>query len=178
MKIRNKNVFALFILLAVLSAFKISYAQKKEEAAANNYFWGTLGVGIGAKTDENSLPLAFNLNFTYRHNLNLFSFRLTSVGVLFDRTLNDYGLLYGYTLTSSALFTSIGAGVALVSGTKSNGVFGKTENLGTNIGLPLEARLFWHPIVPFGLGLYFFADINPKKTFEGITLSIQIGKLR
>ena len=170
-----------FVLLYLLSSLSFTYSQKKEEEPANeDFFWGTLGTGIGAKTDDNSLPLAFNLNFTYRHNLNLFSFRLTSVGVLFDRTLNDYGLLYGYTLTSSALFTSIGAGLAVMSGTKYAGLFSneKNKSIGPTIGLPLEAELFWHPVNPLGLGLYLFADINPEKTFEGVTLSIQIGKLR
>ncbi len=180
MQTLSKKVVVFFVLFYLLSSFNFTYSQKKEETTDENFYWCTLGIGTGAGLESSSLPVAFNLNLTYRHIRNMFSFRIATTSKILGSDLNDYGLLYGYTITTSAFFSSLGAGVAIVSGTLRGGLFSndKNKSIGPTIGLPLEAQLFWHPSSAFGLGLYFFADINPEKTFDGVTLSIQFGKLR
>jgi hypothetical protein len=46
------------------------------------------------------------------------------------------------------------------------------------IGFPLEAQVTWLPAEFFGIGLYGFADLNQTRSFAGLTLSVQLGKLR
>ena len=76
--------------------------------------------------------------------------------------------------------SSFGAGVSLVSGSISKGLFAEEEpeEIGPTIGLPLEAQLFWRSFRFIGIGLYGYANINPEESFAGATLNIQIGKLR
>jgi hypothetical protein len=176
----NKKVVSFFILYITLFSFNCTYSQKKDEEITNTkFFWGTIGFGTGANGgNSSSTPYAVNLNLTYRFNRDMVSFRTSSVGELFETTVTDYGFLYGYAITSGEIFTSVGGGIALVSGNISKGLFSEVKKIGPTIGFPAEVQLFWQPFHAVGIGLYLFADLNPENSFDGATLSLQFGNLR
>ncbi|MCX6175682.1 MAG: hypothetical protein NTZ27_13090 [Ignavibacteriales bacterium] len=173
----NKAV-SIFILSFLLLSFNFTYSQNKEEITKENYYWATVGVGLSSIGYGSSTSFALNANITYQFDRNILSLRVAGGGEVFGKSLIDYGLLYGYSLNSTSFFLSIGAGLAIVFGIKDNGLFNKGENIGPTVGLPIEAQLFWRPLAAFGLGLYFFADVNTEDLFAGATLSLQFGKLR
>jgi len=178
MEALNKNAVSIFVLSFLLLSFNSTYSQNKKDTTKENYYWATVGIGLGTICDGKDATFSLNANIAYQFDKNMLSLRVVDVGKVFGKNLIDYGLLYGYLLNSTSFFLSIGAGVAIVSGIKDNGIFNKGENIGPTVGLPIEAQLFWRPITAFGLGLYFFADVNPENFFAGTTLSLQFGKLR
>jgi|YelNatPaOPRAMG01_1025707.scaffolds.fasta_scaffold00561_5 hypothetical protein len=177
METLNKNAVSILVLSFLLLSFHSTYSQNKKDTTNENYYWATVGIGLGAMGDKGT-SFSLNANITYQFDKNMLSLRVVDVGKVFGKNLTDFGLLYGYSLNSTSFFSSIGAGFAIVSEIKDNGLFNKSENIGPTIGLPIEAQLFWRPITAFGLGLYFFADVNPENFFVGTTLSLQFGKLR
>ena len=178
METLNKNAVSIFVLSFLLLSFNSTYSQNKKDTTNENYYWATVGIGLGTIGDGKGTSFSLNANIAYQFDKNMLSLRVVDVGKVFGKNLTDYGLLYGYSLNSTSFFSSIGAGFAIVSGIKDNGLFNKSENIGPTVGLPIEAKLFWRPITAFGLGLYFFADVNPENFFAGTTLSLQFGKLR
>ena len=58
------------------------------------------------------------------------------------------------------------------------GLFGDCTDRGTHVGLPIEAQLSWLPTTFLGVGLYGFADFNRARSFAGVTLGVQLGRVR
>ena len=139
------------------------------------FYWLNFGFGGGSVGEEGA---SVNLNAACQFNKNLLSMRIISCGELFGTNLNDYSLLYGRVLTSSTVLVSFGGGLGIVDGSISHGLFSAKEKIEMTIGLPIEAQLFYRPLRILGFGLYGFVNINSKKSFQGCTLSLQIGKLR
>ena len=55
---------------------------------------------------------------------------------------------------------------------------GGCQNVSDVLGVPLELQLFWRPGSLVGLGLYGFANFNSQRSFGGLTLGLQLGRLR
>jgi hypothetical protein len=66
----------------------------------------------------------------------------------------------------------------VVDGCRGGGVFSNCADISPVIGLPLELQAFWRPGGLVGLGLYGFANLNQAQSFAGVTLSLQLGRLR
>ncbi|HVZ41962.1 MAG TPA: hypothetical protein VHI13_21970 [Candidatus Kapabacteria bacterium] len=137
--------------------------------------WGTVGLG------GSSLGfVSVSISGTYQTGHNLLSLRGTenSEG-LFDNEYWDIGLAYGYGTVEHDYDLGIGLGIAAVGGTEGHGIFGgERTTLPIKIGLPLEARAFWHITGWLGLGVYGFANINATRSWVGATASLEIGLLR
>jgi len=97
--------------------------------------------------------------------------------------LYDLGLLVGIASRGTRELASFAVGIARVTGSRyigRPGLFSSGRRVGTQptIGLPIEAQLFHKLGRIAGLGACMYADINSEQTFGGITLNIQLGKLR
>ena len=137
-------------------------------------FWLALGGGVGSE------DIAASMNGSYQFGANLISLRATATAGLFDDGFNDYAVLYGRaTRPVGKRFHASGSlGVGLVDGCRTNGFLGGCRDISTVVGLPLELQAFWRPGSLVGLGLYGFANFNAAQSFAGLTLGLQLGRLR
>jgi hypothetical protein len=149
-----------------------------DKLAHSDRFWVTGGLGVGSE------DFAGAAGFSYQRGAHLFSLRLASTAGIFDDGFSDVALLYGRaTRATDTRRYRLGAaaGIAAVDGCVEEGpgsFFGNCEDRPTVVGFPLEAHVTWLPATSFGIGLYGFADLNRTRSFAGVTLSIQLGKLR
>ena len=174
-----KNLIHIFCLAGMFLFFSIdaNYAQTDSSTIDKKYYWLNFGIGAGSVGEEG---IAIAANLSYHFDKNLLSLRAVGNGELFGKTMSDYGLLYGRSLKQNSLFVSVGAGLALVEGSISHGLFSnkEPEKIGPTLGVPLELQLFWRPSSFLGIGLYGFANLNPEESFVGATISLQLGKLK
>jgi hypothetical protein len=161
---------------AVLAAFLLgteSTALAQDTVSSRfDTFW--IGGGLGA----GSRDFAGHLNVAYQTGANLFSFRTAGTAGLLSRGFSDWALLYGRATRAPGRYqASVALGIAVADGCEGGGL-GRCRDEPSVIGLPLETQLFWRPSKGFGVGLYGFADINQLQSFAGLTLGIQLGRLR
>ncbi len=178
---------SIFVIAATVFMSPIStHAQLAEKQPTGVWVNGGLGL-----SSLGSVGLSANLSVQYGEIL--FSMRTTrnieSLDV-FTRNivLNDSGLLIGFATEKSELHSSVAIGVALVTGYQFEPlnpfplVFGnggeEGHDITSKIGIPIEAQFFLRPSSFLGFGVYMYADINTVESFAGITLSLQLGKLR
>jgi hypothetical protein len=139
-------------------------------------FWISAGLGVGSEDFGGSANVAF------QHGSRLFSLRTTATAGLFDDGFGDVALLYGYaTPTSRRHHAGAAIGVAIVNGCIDPGegsLFSSCIDQGTVLGLPIEAQLAWLPAKFLGIGLYGFGNLNRMRSFGGVTLSLQLGRVR
>jgi hypothetical protein len=145
-----------------------------QEVASPGFDTYWIGGGLGA----GSRDFAGHFNVAYQTGANLFSFRTAGTAGLFSRGFSDWALLYGRATRAPGRYqASVALGVAVADGCEGGGL-GRCPNEPSVIGFPLETQLFWRPSKGFGVGLYGFADINQLQSFAGVTLGIQLGRLR
>ena len=140
-------------------------------------FWITGGLGVGSE------DFAGTAGVSYQHGAHLFSLRVAATAGLFDDGFGDVGLLYGRATRVADTRYRLGAaaGISAADGCVTPGegaLFSSCEDRKTVIGLPLEVHVTWLPAEFLGVGLYGFADFNQTRSFAGLTLSVQLGKLR
>lgn len=143
-------------------------------APGRDTFW--LGVGLGVGSED----FAGSLNGSYQFGANVVSLRTAATAGLFDRGFNDYAVLYGRGTRPAGerYHVSVGAGLSLGDGCQGGSVFSDCRSIQTVVGFPIEVQLFWRPGSVVGLGLYGFANLNRSQSFAGVTLGLQLGRLR
>jgi hypothetical protein len=88
---------------------------------------------------------------------------------------NDYGLLFGRATPPTDLHASVAAGVGIVTVDRDSA---GTRTTTRRFPVPVEAQVAWRPIRYFGVALCGFARFNNRQTFGGVTLGLQLGRLR
>lgn len=149
--------------------------KTNQKSSSEAQFWLYFGPGIGTLGDG---AIALIGGITYKWGHNLFTFHVTGVSELFGDEFHGIGLLYGRATSTQSFQFSAAAGLALVNGTRSEGLYGSSESVPTTIGIPVELQAVWEPVNFLGLGIVAFANLNPAQSFAGIMLTLQIGKLR
>ncbi len=136
-------------------------------------FW--LGAGLGVGSED----FAGTLNGSYQFGGNVVSVRASATAGIFDDGFGDYALMYGRALRPSnqRYHASIGTGIGLVHGCEGGGL-GGCDDVANVVGIPIEVQAFWHPGSVVGVGLYGFANVNEARSFAGLTLGLQAGRLR
>jgi hypothetical protein len=164
----------LLLVLAVSVLAAESSAQENVPVVARDTYWMGLGLGVGSE------DLGGQLNGSYQFGANLLSLRTAITVGPFDDGFNDYALLYGRATrpAHSRYHVSAAAGIALVDGCNSDGFLGGCQDKPTVVGLPLELQAFWRPGKLVGVGLYGFVNLNSSRSFAGLTLGLQVGRLR
>jgi hypothetical protein len=161
-------------IVALVTLADAAAAQMQARITRRDTYW--LGAGLGLGSED----FGGQLNTSYQSGANLISFRVSSTAGLFEDGFTDYGLLYGRANRGAEDRHLFGAaiGVALVDGCRGGGVFDSCRDVSTVIGLPLELQAFWRPGKVVGLGVYGFANLNQSQSFAGLTVSLQVGRLR
>jgi hypothetical protein len=161
-------------IVALATLAGVCTAQDQAPVIRRDTYW--LGAGLGAGSED----FGGQLNSSYQFGSNLLSFRIAGTAGLFEDGFSDYALLYGRATRAAGERHMLGAalGVAVVDGCRGGGVFSNCADISPVIGLPLELQAFWRPGGLVGLGLYGFANLNQAQSFAGVTLSLQLGRLR
>ena len=159
--------------------------------------WVGIGAGIGgiaageaAEQDGGDNVGAGGLYLSYQTGAHVFSLRGSVALEVFGENISDVGVLYGRATTGTGPHVSFGIGVAIVNGSYQEdgldfcGVFSdpdaceRASPVGfTTVGIPLEVQLALRG-EHFGFGIYGFANLNPESSFAGVTVCVQIGRLR
>ncbi len=144
-----------------------------EAGRGRDSFWLAAGGGVGSE------DVAGNLNASYQFGANVISLRAAGTAGLFDDGFGDYAVLYGRATrpVGKRHHLSAAVGVGRVSGCEREGGLSNCR-FSTKVGLPLELQAFWRPGSLIGLGLYGFANFNAARSFAGLTLGLQLGRLR
>ena len=181
MRIRAVVYLVLAVIIGGWVAAPTAHAQSPS-LRHESTFWVGGGVGLGAVPGaENADPdesRAGSLYASFQRGPHLVSARAATAGELFGDSFYDYGLLYGRVVAQSPLFVSLGAGLGYVDGTRSEGLFDDPEEVEATVGIPVEAQLYLRPFRFVGVGLYGFANFNQEEIFFGLTVSLQVGRLR
>jgi hypothetical protein len=150
-----------------------SLAQDGVPVPGRDTYWIGAGLGVGSE------DFAGQVNGSYQFGANLVSVRLAGSAGLFDDGFNDYALMYGRATRPerSRYHLSGAAGISLVDGCIGGGL-GGCQKTDRRVGFPLEVQAFWRPGKLVGLGLYGFGNLNNSRVFGGLTLGLQLGRLR
>jgi hypothetical protein len=153
-----------------------SATAQADPSLPRDSYW--LSAGLGAGTED----FAGSASLSYQHGVHLLSLRAAGTAGLFDDGFGDVALLYGRaTLAGDRRYRASAAlGLAVVDGCESagDGGLGDCTDQGNPVGLPIEAQLSWLPTSYLGVGLYGFADFNRARSFAGVTLGLQVGRVR
>lgn len=160
-------------LLVALGLFGAAPAAG-QTAHQRDSFWFAAGLGAGSE------DLAGSLNASYQFGASVISLRTSATAGLFDDGFTDYALLYGRATRRAGqrYHAAFGLGVSVVDGCPVDGFLGGCQDFSMVAGLPIEVQAFWRPGNLIGLGLYGFANFNEARSFAGLTLGLQIGRLR
>jgi hypothetical protein len=164
-------------LTSMAAVFMLAVSPASGQMAVSSggdTFWLAAGVGVGSE------DFGASLNASYQFGANLISLRSAATAGLFDDGFHDVALLYGRATRPGGERYQLGAalGVAVVDGCRSDGALGGCRDFSAVIGLPLELQAFWRPGRLVGLGFYSFANLNQARSFAGLTLGLQLGRLR
>lgn len=154
------------------SNYEKSNLENTSNPDNNNRFWINAGLGVG------TLGGAGIASTSYQFGLHLLSIRGAVTFEILGDDFWDIGMLYGLATSKQNYHASISSGMAVMGGSRSAGFFEQSEVISRQIGFPLEGQLFWWPSNVFGLGLNGFVNLNMEQTFAGLTLTLQLGKLR
>ena len=164
---------ALALLIAVTMVTAAQLPAQEQAAPGRDTFW--FGIGLGAGSED----FAGNLHGSYQFGANLISVRNAATAGIFDDGFGDFALLYGRATKPSGRrhHASAAIGIGVADGCRGGGL-GGCQDVSAVVGLPIEAQLFWRPGSLVGVGLYGFANFNAARSFAGLTLGLQIGRLR
>lgn len=169
----------------MLGSIHPAYSQTEIRTDSSKY-WVNIGVGF-------SSPEFTALGVIFSHELknekNIITLRLIRAEEIriFSSPSNahwDLGVLAGVIRKKQRGMVSISAGGSIVGGKKKEDLTGgelfdadySTKNY-TTVGLPINSQIFFTPFSHVGIGLNGFANINPKKSFAGVLVCLQIGKI-
>ena len=178
-------------VIALSNTIIVSTAQDADSLhQKKTYAWAGAGLGITSLGGG----LAGIAHITVQHNNTVFSVRTSAqnaseadgfFGGVGDEFF-DLGILVGIGRRDRSSRRSIAIGLARVTGTSfepTGGVcgffssYGTREDLGSWIGIPIEAQISGSIGGVVGVGAYIYANINQERIFGGVTLNLQLGAL-
>lgn len=143
-------------------------------AKVNGWFYGGLGFG----THDLTATASINVRYVKLLGILRATF-VTEISSGFTGPSEDYydvGLLFG---VYPREYLSLAAGVARVEGERSYGLAGgRSVERVTAFGVPVEVQFTPRRGGVVGLGIVGYANINPEESFGGVTVGIEIGKLK
>lgn len=162
---RRATVAVSTLVLLLVTGVGTVTAQDSGGAEGNGMMWLTGGLGTGSE----DLAAAASLDISWSDHI--LSLRTAAVepGLLFESgdRYNDVGLLYGHAVRWSDGIAALSGGIGVARG-----------DLETRPSIPIAARAAWHFSPAFGIGTYWFLNINREQPFGGVTLTLELGILR
>jgi len=151
-------------------------AVQSQDRTGDASSWLNVGLGVS------HLGFSAITSASLQNDVHLFSLRGAMAAELFGDHVWDFGLLYGRSRWSETGMVSVAMGLALVGGERDStsllGPSPPSESLPLSPGIPVEVQAFGHLMRIGGIGAYGFLNVNPEKSFAGLSLSLQLGRLR
>ena len=191
------NMVVWFMKACLINIFIFSLLFSQVDSTSNagdlqktSYSLYKLSLGIGVGTMDIGGVVSFTYDFTDQflsiHAVATDEFKLFGDNPV--ERIGDIGILYGISTRWSKWYASVGTGVSYVhSATRGKLIRSSNETFGadeyeeisrTTVGLPIQVEISGATFPFFGAAIIGFANINSIKTYGGITICIQIGKLR
>lgn len=167
MNFRNGRILA----LGCLSALVVPATLSGQTTPQRPTFWGTIALGQAGITDSGMIHSTIGLSVQRRHLLLGGRVSANQQGQKgnYRTRIQDVGILAGYATTPAApLHFSLAGGLAIV----------RDINDSTALGLPIEAEATWRFLPWAGLGLRVFGVGNELANYGGLSLALQVGRLR
>lgn len=154
---------------------------------SRDLFWFNLGLG------GSNRGIAMGIAGSYQFKNMVFSTRLIgNQSVCFSESnpcpwVSDIALLFGYMKRYSSLRLALATGISLVQGidrgdpipgSGGSGFFtfpDYYDDYYRKFGVPIEVQVFAAPVSFMGAGLYLFGNINSRRSFFGVMVSLQLG---
>ena len=155
-------------------------------AQASDVGFASCGVGFGSQ----AVGAVASLNFSRGHLIYVLRASTTSEFNLFgpspDLSDTDYAAMIGKWAGAPRSFRSAAVGLSVVHSVRrgriieepywfSGGTYEKIDRV--TVGLPVDLKASLN-LGPVGLGVNVFANLNPKGSFAGLAVTMQVGKLR
>lgn len=186
MKFERYKMPVYHFLMYIASFLTLAYSQttygQTPSDPSKTVFWLNGGLGLSSLGS-----LAGVASFSVQVSQVLVSLRTTAnsecVGLACGGDeFFDLGVLIGIASIGKKTHISVAAGFARVTGSRyigQPGFFGKGKriDIDSTIGFPVEVQLFKKHSGVSRLGLYVFSNINSERSFGGIALCLQFGKL-
>jgi hypothetical protein len=181
--------------LIIVFFFSLSFSQLDSTAEADDLqkdscslYKFSLGVGDG------TMDISYLASFTYDFMGQFFSIHAVRTDELIhleanpDERIGDIGVLYGVSTRWNIWYASAGAGIGYVHSISRGKLIHRSyELLGgdeyeeisrSTVGLPIQIEISGSAFTFFGIAIIGFANINSIEIYGGMTLCIQIGRLR
>jgi hypothetical protein len=134
-------------------------------------FWGTIALGQAGITDSGMIHSSIGLSVQRRHLVVTGRATGNQQGQKGDyrMRIRDVGILAGYaTMPPAQLHFSIAGGLAIVHDINERGT----------LGFPIEGQATWRFLPWVGFGLRVFGVPNELANYGGISLALDVGRLR
>jgi len=170
------------MLVPHLGAQCVAGGAEPGNAPSTKTFWVTAGMGVGASLsrDRNSSSGPVGLaSGAFKSGSHLFSTRaIVTVGVEGESlAFWEVGGLYGRSLGRPAFHGSASVGLGLLGGERWDVFGGPPQDLGTNIGIPIELQASWRPMRSVAGALLVFGHMGRDHGIGGAVLGVQVGRM-
>lgn len=170
----NNAICRIISLFLFISTFTLFAHAQEPSMRKDIYFWISPGIGLGSMGQGTDLALGFSIS--YQTGNLIITGRAAKVSEIMQNVddVYDYALTIGYSTKTpgSAGYVSISGGISYVRGYQ----WGSGDI--STIGLPIEVNWGFTPLLVAGIGFQVIANINPARSFFGLLLCLQTGKLR
>jgi hypothetical protein len=174
-------------LAAALAAFAAHASRAAAQGAppAHTAVWASFGMGRAFLPQGADIGL--HLEGSYQFGSNVVSVRTGSASSIVNAIINaitgepgnvdahDFAVLFGRATAPAQLYGSAAAGVGLVVADRDSA---GTRTSSQKFTVPVEGQVAWRPLRYLGLVLCGYASFNSVRTFSGVTLGLQLGRLR
>ncbi len=171
------------VLSVSLILFGSTTCALADDASLNNYSGGWANIGLGFADGNQFSGLGGDISLNYApSDSRLWTLRSTVATDIFSHNPGDVALMYGLMKKNTAGYVSVSTGLALADDeqpriTTNSGIVIQQGSEKYTLGLPLELQAFITPVRYVGIGLIGFGDVNAKRSFGGVALALQFGKL-
>jgi hypothetical protein len=129
-------------------------------------YWGFVALGPGGVADSGFYASGIG-GATQRGRLLLMA-RIASLDTKNSKRISDLGILAGVATKPGLFHLAAAGGIGIVTDVRDS----------STVGLPLELHATVSPVSWVALGVRLFGSINRLDNFGGITVALQLGRLR
>jgi hypothetical protein len=151
---------------AALSLLLLVPAALGAQGSRGPTFWGFVALGPGSAADSGFYASGIGGAAQVEHLL--FMTRIASLDTKQTKRISDLGLLAGVATRPGRFHVGAAAGLGIVTDSRDS----------TSLGIPLEAHASVLVTRWTALGVRAFGSLNRLANFGGLTVVLQVGRLR
>jgi hypothetical protein len=161
-----RPIVAALLLIGGTSAAGLAQTRSADAAGRRLAYWGFIGLGPGKAADSGFY--ASGVGVAVQTRCLLFMGRIASLDTKTTKRVSDVGVLVGLATRPAPLHFAFAAGFGVAKDSRDSSA----------IDLPVEAEATWQMTGWVGLGVRGFLGANKLANFSGLTIALQLGRLR